>query len=86
MAIHVILPKLNVYVNEYSRSSTKAFIEIVKLIIPKYNIYGEINTDDLCGTLITIATPFYELNIPTMCYVTQGCNKKKLDLKFDDVI
>ncbi len=61
-------PKLNIYVNEYSKSASKIFIYIVKLIIPRYKIYGNINIEDICGTPITIITKEYELNIPTICY------------------
>jgi hypothetical protein len=79
----VIGPKLNVYVNEYSRSASKAFVNIVKTLIPNHKIYGVINTDDLCGTSITITTPYYDLNVPTMCYSLNGCEKKKIDLEFN---
>ena len=76
-------PKLNLYVNEFSKSASKAFVHIVKLIIPNHNIHGFINTDDLCGTTITITTPYYELNIPTMCYSLNDCNNKKLEIDFN---
>jgi len=62
-------PIINIQVNEYSRSSSKLFVEIVKLIIPVYKIYGDITTNNICGTIITIITSDYVLNIPTMCYV-----------------
>lgn len=80
---NVIGPKLNVYVNEFSRSASRAFVNIVKLLVPNYQIHGIVNTDDLCGTSIVIITPEYELNIPTMCYSFNECKKKKLDLNFN---
>jgi hypothetical protein len=79
----VVGPKLNVYVNEFSRSSSKAFINIVKLLVPDFQIHGIIDTDDLCGTSIAITTPDYELNIPTMCYSFNECSIKKLDFDFN---
>ena len=75
--------KINVLVNEYSKSASKLFVNIIKSITDNYKIYGEINTSDICGTVITIITSEYELNIPTMCFSLSCCKKKELNI--DDI-
>lgn len=64
-------PKLTIYINEYSKSSSKLFAKTAKTILPScttVQIEGDNDLNCLCGSSITISTPYYLLNIPSVCY------------------
>lgn len=72
-------PKLNIIVNDFSKSASKHFVKIAIDFIPDCSVTGPyIDTENLCGTPIILETPLFKIEIPTNCFSISEC-KKKID-------
>ena len=61
-------PKLEIIVNEFSKSACRTFCQIAQLYIKNVKIKGKIKLYPICGNSILIETAQYRLYIATSCY------------------
>lgn len=68
----ITYPKLEIIVNEYSKSACKIFVLIAKYFIKDVKIVGDIRLYPLCGEHMIINKRSYTLEIPTYCYTCKN--------------
>jgi hypothetical protein len=61
-------PKLEIIVNEFSKSACRTFCQIALLYIKNVKIKGKINLYPICGNSIIFESAQYRLYIPSFCY------------------
>ena len=68
----ITYPKLEILVNEYSKSACKIFVLTAKYFIKSVKIIGDIRLYPLCGEHMVIDKRYYNLEIPTYCYTCKN--------------
>jgi hypothetical protein len=64
----ITLPKLEILVNEFSKSACRTFCQIAQLYLKNVKIKGKIKLYPICGNSLLIETAQYRLYCPTSCY------------------
>lgn len=62
------MPKLEIIVNEFSKSACRTFCQIALLYIKNVKINGKIKLYPICGNSILFETSQYRLYVPSSCY------------------
>jgi hypothetical protein len=70
-------PKLEIIVNEYSKSACRTFCQIAKIYLNNVKIKGKINLYPICGSEIIVCSQSYTLCVPSMCYPCPELVKNK---------
>ena len=78
-------PKLEIIVNEFSKSACRTFCQIALLYINGVKINGKIKLYPICGNSILFETAQYRLYLPSSCYSCESLFPKTYNVEKNKV-